>query len=288
MDDELRAVYRFLFPPRTPVNTPGCTFPDAVIVLIELFRVGRHLSMAAAMQRRRWPLWMRHLAAPGYSQFKRRVKTATVQQRIRDLGEHFARQCPRVGDKAVDGKALTVGGFSKDPDARRGYVPGGWARGYRLHALIDAGGVIQAWDLTTLNAGEATVARGLITQTDLAGTTLRADANYDSNAIYRQVADRGGRFIANRRKPGTGLGHHPQHPDRLRAITELEQTPGGKAQHTRHRIRIEQVFGRLTQLATGLWALPPSVRRLERVRRYVRAKLALYHVYLALNPKQQG
>lgn len=286
MDDELRAVYRLLFPPRVPVATAGCTFPDAVIALIELFRVGRHLSMAAAMQRKRWPLWMRHLKTPGYSQVNRRVKTHAVQQLIQRVGQHFAKQSPHTHDKAIDGKPLTVGGFSKDPDAKRGYVPGGWARGYRLHALVDAGGVIEAWDITALNAGEATVAHDtLIPQADLDGATVRADANFDSNRLYHLVAQRGGRFVACRRKPHTGLGHHPQHPDRLRAIAELEQTPTGKAEHTRHRIRIEQIFGRLTQLATGLWALPPSVRRLHRVRRYVRAKITLYHVHLALNPK---
>ena len=282
MDDELHAVYRFLFPARTPVRTPGHTYPDAMIAWIELFRVGRHLSMRAAMQRRHWPLWMRHRPSPSYSQFKRRVATDAVQQLIQRVGDHFAACCPRTGDKAVDGKPLTVGGFSKDPDATRGHVPGGWARGYRLHAVIDAAGPIESWQITALHAGEATVAREVLRRLDLREATVRADANFDSNALYQQVATQGGRMVTPRRKPHTGLGHGRHHPDRLRAIAELEQTPGGKAAHDRHRVRIEQVFGRLSLLATGLWSLPPSVRRLSRVTRYVRSKITLYHAHLAL------
>ena len=284
MDDEFRAVYRILFPARTPVRTAGCTYPDALIALIELYRVGRHLSMRAGMRRRRWPLWMRRLRTPSYSQFKRRVATDAVQQLIQRVGDHFASRCPRTNDKTIDGKPLAVGGFSKDPDATRGHVPGGWARGYRLHAAVDAAGPIESWAITPLHTGEATVARGVLRPLDLANATVRADANFDSNALYEQVAAQGGRLIAPRRRAHTGLGHCPQHPDRLRAITELEQTPGGQAAHDRHRVRIEQVFGRLTLLATGLWALPPSVRRLSRVTRYVRAKITLYHAHLALNP----
>lgn len=282
MDDELNAVYRFLFPIGALIRTAGYRYPDALIAWIELFRVNRNLSMRAGMDRRRWPIWMRGRDGPSYAQFKRRVKTASVQTLVASVGEHFAAELPRTHDKAIDGKPLTVGGFSKDPDAKRGHVPDGFARGYRLHALVDAGGAIESWAVTPLNQGEATVARGVLANASLAQTTIRADANYDSNHLYAQVATQGGCFIAPRRKPGTGLGHHPQHADRLRAIAELEGDAQATRSHRRHRNRVEQVFGRLSTFPAGLWALPTSVRRLPRVTRYVNAKIALYHAHLAM------
>ena len=123
--------------------------------------------------------------------------------------------------------------------------------------------------------------RALLPQVDLRGCTLRGDANYDSNPTYRAVADAGGRHVAPRRKPGRGLGHHPQHPDRLRAARELERTPGGLAEHKRRRNRVEQVLAHLGNLPFGLAALPPFVRRLSRVRLWVMAKITLYHLHLA-------
>ena len=122
------------------------------------------------------------------------------------------------------------------------------------------------------------MAIGLLAGQDLADAIVRSDSNYDSHALYQTTADQGGRLIAPRKEPGTGLGHHPQHPDRLRAIAELEQPADGRCNHERHRIRVEQVFGQLTT-ARGLWGLPPSVRRLRRVQRWVAAKIAPYHLH---------
>jgi hypothetical protein len=278
MDDELlREVYHFLFHGERPVRTADCTFPDAVIVLIHLFRALRQLSAAAAMDKRRWPLWLRRLKFPSYSQFNRRVKTAAVAALLAELSGHFRSRLPCSSDKAIDGKPLIVGGFSKDPDAQRGKVPAGWARGYKLHAIVDAGGAVEAWDVTSLLGGEPTVGRDLAARVDLRGAVLRGDSNYDSNGLYAAVADRGGRLIAPRKKPGRGLGNTQHHPHRLQAIAELETGLEERANHAFHRNRVEQAFGQLTCVSFGLWGLPPSVRRLDRVRLWVAAKIALYH-----------
>jgi hypothetical protein len=88
---------------------------------------------------------------------------------------------------------------------------GGWARGYELHAVVGACGAVGAFRVTPPDAGEATVARDVLPWSgacDLGGATLLADANYDPVALYAAVADAGGRLLAPRRKPGTGLGHH--------------------------------------------------------------------------------
>lgn len=290
MDDQLlSAVYHALFD--DPAPTWRCVYGDNLIALIEFFRVGRQLSARQALRRPHWPLWLRRLKFPSYSQFNRRVKTDSVQQLITRLGQRFRRSIPAAHTKIIDGKPLLVGGFSKDPDAKRGKAPGGWARGYKIHALLDAAsGALDAFTVTALNAGESTTARDLLDPLRLDGQTLLTDGNYDAGPLYECVAQRGGRLVAPRRKPGTGLGHHPQHPDRLRAITQLEGGAGnrtvtqGRRQHDRQRLRIEQAFGRMTTVSFGLWALPPSVRRLPRVQRWVNAKIALFHLYLTLHP----
>ena len=107
-----------------------------MIVLIELFRALHQLSAAQAMRKKRWPLWLRRLKLPSYSQFNRRVKTAGVQAVIAEFSQHFRGLLPTTAEKACDGKPLLVGGFSKDPDAHNGKAPGGWARGYKLHAVV--------------------------------------------------------------------------------------------------------------------------------------------------------
>ena len=137
-----------------------------------------------------------------------------------------------------------------------------------------------------MDAGEATVAAvTLLPCLDLRGCVLRADANYDSNRLYAAAAARGGRLLAFRRKPGAGLGHHAQHPDRLRAIAELERAsdaPARRRAHKRHRDAVERAFAHLTNLPFGLAPLPNHVRRLRRVRLWVGAKVLLFHLHLTL------
>jgi IS5 family transposase len=289
MDGELlRWLYHRLLHDPTLARTPGCTYGDGLVAFIYFFAVLSDRSPKWACRRTSWPPWCRAvLPKPliSYSQHNRRLQTESLQQLIARLNEELRdRLLPHGKAKVVDGKPLTVGGYSHDGDAAWGKVPDGWANGYKLHAVADAGsGAIDAFAVTPLNAGEATVLRRqLIGQVDLRDCTLRGDANYDSNPTYRAVADAGGRHVAQRRKPGTGLGHHPQHPDRRRAVGELEQTPGGLADHRRRRNRVEQVLAHLGNLSFGLWALPPFVRRLRRVRRWAAAKITLYHLHLVL------
>src|SRR6185436_11777773 len=97
------------------------------------------------------------------------------------------------------------------------------------------------------------------------GVTLLADANYDSNSLYETVANRGGRLLAPRRKPGRGLGKRSHHAHRLEAIAQLENVPGAMEQHKADRNRIEQAFAHLTNVSFGLAPLPNFVRGQARV-----------------------
>lgn len=285
MDGELlRHLYHELFHRGNSVLPPRCQFSDAVIVFIYFLAVVSDRSLRWAHDKRNGPLWARHLRWPSYSQLMRRLRSDSVGHCIDRLNATFRRDLPRTADKVIDGKPLVVSPYSKDPDARYGRVSQGhWARGYKVHALVDSAGAVETFTVTPLNAGEATVARSLIESTDLKGAIVRGDANYDSNPLYGAMAIRGGRLIAPRRKPGRGLGNHPQHPDRLRTIKELESGPDARAAHALHRIRVEQSFAHLTNLPFGLSPLPNWVRRLDRVTRWVKAKITLYHLYRSLH-----
>jgi hypothetical protein len=283
MDGELlRWLYHRFTKDRTCRRTPHCTYSDGMIALVGLFAVLSNRSVRWASVRANWPVWQKR-PLPSYSQLRRRLATPSVATLMRQLNDQLTDQLGRSTHKAADGKPLVVGGFTKDRDATRGHVPGGLARGYRLHAVRDGvTGVIDVAAVTGLADGEATVLRPMLRRTNLRGCLLRADANYDSNALYALAASRGGRLIAPRRKRGRGLGHHPQHPDRLKAIAELEHDPEARRSHRLWRADIERGFADLCNRA-GLFALPPFVRRLKRVRRWVRAKLLLYHLRLVLD-----
>ena len=295
MDGEpLQWLYHRLLHDPTLRHRAGCTYGDGVVLFVYFLAVLFGRSLLWASKRKHWPIWcraaLRSLPMPSYSQLNRRLKSDAAAALITGLNEELRGQLPRGNEKVVDGKPLVVGVYSHDPQAAWGKLSAdGWAKGYKLHVIIDAASAaIDAWELTPLNAGEATVLRKqLIPRVDLHDCTLRGDANYDSNPTYRAVADAGGRHVAPRRKPGTGLGHHSQHPDRIRAVGELEQpTPPGRpalalADHKRRRNRVEQVLGHLCMLPwCGLSALPPFVRRLTRVHLWVAAKITLYHLHL--------
>ena len=282
MDGELlRRLYHHLFDSANRAESRRYVYDQRIILFVYFIAVCADRSLRWAHQRRNWPLWARRLPVPSYSQLMRRVKSPAFTDRVAELNREFRALLPAGTEKCVDGKPLVVGAYSKDPDARLGYLaPNVWGRGYKVHAVIDATGAVDSFEVTPLDAGEATVARRLVQTMELGGILLRGDANYDSNLLYAAVAGRGGRLLAPRGKPGSGLGHRRHHPDRLRALDELEKHPEANRTHRRHRARIEQIFGHLTNLPCGLASLPNSVRRLPRVTLWVTAKISLYHLYL--------
>jgi len=283
MDGELlRSIYHRLFESDSARPHGGQLYGDAVVALFHCFAVLSGRSHLWAYDKGHWPLWLRRMTFPSYSQLMRRLKG--IDPLIEALNREFRALLPGGPDKTCDGKPLVVGGDSKDPDAAWGKIPGdGWAKGYKLHLVIDeSSGAIEAIDVTALDGGEPTATRRLVRTMDLSACTLRGDSGYDSNPLYRAVADRGGRLIAPRKKPGRGLGHHRHHPDRLRAIAELEGDPAALRAHRHRRIRVEQSLAHLTNVPCGLAPLPNFVRRLPRVRRWVKTKTMLYHLYRIL------
>jgi hypothetical protein len=284
MDGELlRWLYHRLLDDPNLARTPNCTYGDGLVALVYFFGALNGRSVLWASNQENWPLWCRRLKLPSCSQLNKRLKTLSILSLINQINIQLRERLGHGLEKVVDGKPLVVGGYSHDPDARLGKVPDGWARGYKLHVVIDiASGAIDGFAVTALDAGESTVLKQMIPTLQLCGVTLRGDANYDSNSTYQMVSQAGGRLIAPRRKPGTALGHQPHHPHRLNAIAELEGSPSISAAHKRSRNRVEQVLGHLTNLPFGLAPLPNFVRRLSRVSLWVTAKIILYHLHHVL------
>lgn len=284
MDSELlRWLYHRLLHDVTWRRARRCRYGDGLIALAGLRAAADNRSVRWASDRRNWPVWFKP-KLPSYSQLRRRLLKPTVAALMRQLDEQVRRRLGRSDRLSVDGKTLSVARHSRDRDASLGRTPGGFARGYKLHVLRDAAsGVIVAAAVSGLARGESTVARRLVRSTRLNGCLLRGDANYDSNALYAAVAARGGRLVAPRRKSGRGISNgHRQHPDRLAAIRELEQDPLARRRHVIGRSDVERGFADLGS-RLQLFALPPFVRRLRRVRRWIRAKLVLYHVALLIH-----
>ena len=289
MDGELlRRLYKAVGEVASRAAGRRCSFSDFDILLTFVLAALASKPLSWACRRSNRPLWCWRVNVPTPSTMSRRTRAKHFRLLLLRLDAALKARLPGSSLKYLDGKPLLVAGHSKDPDARRGRAPGGWGRGYKLHAIINACGAVEAFAVTALDAGEATVAREpLVPACDLRGALALADGSFDSNNLYGSVSDAGGTLLAPRRKPGTGLGHgRRQHPDRLRAIEQLEHSPGGAADFRRLRLGVEQCFGLMTHL--GLGALPPWVRRLRRVRMWVMGKAIVYHAHLLLQDEKRA
>ena len=248
---------------------------DAAVALTFLWAVLHDRPTGWACDPRNWAGRRRPRPLPSASTVSRRLRRPAVG-RLLASAEAGLRGEPGLA-KAVDGKPLPVGGCSKDPDARWGRGAGQMSKGYKLYAVWGGGPLPLAWDVRPMNAAEPAVAAELLPGLP-GGGYLLADAVYDVNPLYEAAAAAGHQLVAPRKRPSGGLGHRPHSPHRLRSIALLASDFGRDL----HRLRdgIERAFGRLTSPAGGLGPLPAWVRRLRRVRAWVRAKLLLHALRL--------
>jgi hypothetical protein len=194
--------------------------------------------------------------------------TAVEQQLVVliGLGKHWIH--------ILDAKPLAISPISHDRDAAWGRGARGMQKGYKLHAVWSGGPLFTTWTLAPMNSSEKVVARRMM-ESLLGGGYLLADSQYDANYLYDD-ADKAGFQLVARKTPGrgrNGLGHRRNSPSRLRSI-ELLTTQFG-AQLYRERGAIERMFGVLASTGGILGPLPAWVRRFNRVRHWVQAKLIL-------------
>jgi len=111
--------------------------------------------------------------------------------------------------KRIDAHPLTVGGASKDRDARCGFGAGKLAKGYKLHEIRSGKGHIDAWGLTAMADNEKQAAVGLIQQLPQRAGYLVGDSQYDANALYDQAAGRGYQLVAPAQRKHRAFGASP-------------------------------------------------------------------------------
>ncbi len=269
----LRADREIARPRRRPV------YADTLIVLMYLWAVWHDRTMRWACERRAYTTLFRPRSLPDPSTFCRRRRSErclAILQRVHDLIADVQRAALLT---FLDAKPLPVGACSKDREAKPGHITGGYAKGYKLHAVTTDDARIPVWSVQPMNADERTVARELLRHMPILDLSL-ADANYDATYLYLGVAEKGGALLTPVRQPPNTLRSWKVNcPQRLAALDAWEPwNIGGYV--FRERLQVERTFGNCTGFAGGLGPLPAWVRTWPRVTQWVGAKIILYHARL--------
>jgi hypothetical protein len=248
-------------------------YRPAVIVGVYAWAVVHDRPVSWSCDPRNWPealLGEPCFCLPSQSTMSRRLRSADIQRLLDEASWLLTEVWAFCWVKIIDAKPLPIGGFSKDGDARWGRSVKAFAKGYKFYAIWGAGPMPLVWGLAAMNVSEAVMARQMLVLLEGAGYLL-GDSQYDSNRLHALASQHGHQLVAPRKKLGTGLGHRPHTPQRLRAL-ELLRTPFGQAL-LNQRNHIERNLGWLTSCAGGLQPLPAWVRRFHRVRLWVHLKL---------------
>jgi len=252
-------------------------FSDEEIVRVYYWSVLHDRPVRWACQWKNWPLHLRRRPLPSEATMSRRLRHPGVLALLHALEQRvIAPQHPGLF-WIIDGKPLAISGCSQDRQAGFGRAANCKAKGYKIHAIVDAQGAIAAWRIAPMNKDERVMAERLVRSTSIQGY-LVADANYDSNKLHQFCATRNQLQLVTRRRygPEHGTGHRKQTPGRLRSMELTEHPAPAFAEQMLHdRGDIERHFAHLTNWGGGLTCLPPWVRTHRRVQRWVQAKLVL-------------
>jgi hypothetical protein len=251
-------------------------FSDRQIVLMFFICVLFDRPRCFACRRDLLPSWFRPRRLPSYSQFCRRLHSSRVIEMVK-LVAHRLGQCDDVITVAyIDGKELPISRQSTDPDAKVGRGSRGWCKGYRLHALGAEDRKIKAFVVRPANEGEAKVAREHLIQHAPAGSTVLADAAYDSRFLYDAARLRGARFLAPIKRNAAKTRSRTT-AARLEGVAFWANSPKKAKQLYARRTEIERIFSQCSNCGGGLNPLPGWIRRLDRVTLWVTAKVALHN-----------
>lgn len=274
---------------------PRQRFPDWLIVAMFCWAAWHDKSLSWACYRFHYNTLFRPRGPlPGISQFTRRIKSESCQAILERVNQRLAASGVPSPLGFIDAKPLTVSTVSKDPDAKRGHITGGFAKGYKLHAYVTETRRIAVWVVVPLNADEKTVARELIVPNlpptvDPRSDLILADSNYDAAPVYNLVSQnsRGERALLTPIRGKQFVGPQGRSKDTLTAMgphrreaIKIWETSPDLAEHLMHqRNNIEGTFSVLA-MCLNMHALPGFVRRLPRVTRWITAKIILYHAKL--------
>jgi hypothetical protein len=260
------------------------TFGDVLILRMYFWTVWHDRPLSWAHDRAHYGGLFRPRQLPSRSQFARRMKTPRVNDMLAEVNRRLAQQLGGGSLMFLDGKPLAVSESTGDPEAKTGRGNGRFSRGYKIHALGSERGAIAAFSVRPLNEHEVPVARRDLLGHVPAGVLLLADGNYDSSELYQEVHQRGAWLLTPLK--GKRAQSKPVLAKMSDARREVHAMWGRREQSCwdiyRQRGAIERIFSALTCFGGGLGPLPSWVRRLDRVTRWVTAKLAIYHAKLCL------
>jgi len=265
---------------RVPRQGRRPSYSDALIVRMYVWSVWHDRPLCWACDRAHYSRMFRPRQLPSVSQFSRRVKTPRVLELVQAVNAYLTRNDSPVRLAFLDGKPLPVSFQSRDPDARVGWATKRFAKGYKLHACATADGRIPAFCVRPMNEGEAKVARESLPPVPEA-TLILADANYDTQHLYKALGARGQQLLTPLKRIAVNPGPlRRMGPQRRFAIHFHSWSAETYRAVLDRRDAIERIFSALTCFGGGLTTLPPWVRRLDRVARWVSAKIAIYHARL--------
>lgn len=268
---------------RTPRSGRRPCYKDVLIARMYFWSVWHDRPLCWAAQRQHYNTMFRPRCLPSRSQFCRRVRSPRIEGMIEAVNEELTKREHLAEVGFFDGKPLPVSRNTRDPEAKKGYADGSFRRGYKLHAFATEDGRIPRFSVESMNTGEPTTARSKLTDRIPADCMVLADTNYDSVKLYQAVRDRGAWLLTPLKGHAKSAQQRRYMPLARKWILLLwEQRPQACKKALRQRYQIERIFSALTSFGGGLSPLPAWVRRLERVRRWVAAKIAFYHARLLI------
>jgi hypothetical protein len=264
---------------------PRVQYLDYLILRLYFWAAHHDRPMIWTLQRTHYTRFFRPRKLPSISQLNRRIAGDHFQRLLQETHLLLSQlHTMPATTLLIDGKPLAVNVVSGDRDARSGHI----GRGYKLHAIATSDRRIVCWSVLPMNRHEMPVARVMLQQVPLdPGTLVMADGNYDAHVLHKDIHARGGWLIT---KPRRGGARRRQRGDRGHPVTRRqmgsarrqlidpwERHPQLMRRVYRQRGQIERLFGHLTCTPGLLGPLPSFVRGLMRVRRWVGAKICLYH-----------
>lgn len=253
-----------------------CRYCDRDILRIIMWAILHDRPMSWACRAENWPEKLCPARLPDDSTVSRRWKRSTLRDKAYALHQARAQRWSNTARFAlIDGRALPVGGCSKDPDARSGRSAGGMGKGYKMHALVSIDHAILAYVIRPMNEAEQTVALELVSQTPPHVARVLGDGIYDSMKLHQRLQEVGKKLYTPLREKRVGRRQQPRRLQLLR----LWQRPLGK-RLGRLRDEVERAFGQASNVAFGFKGLPPWARRKHRVLRWMWGKNLLHNVWL--------